>query len=140
MRDIQVMCLFLYVMKRFGNIIFSVFLSLMVVYLAGGVAVVRCCHTGMSGVAFPMEKDACADECPVRSPCMSVTVIRLVPYTKPSVHDFSIIPNAICSIGGWRFPDGFAARAVHDTVGLKIKKKIHLPPVKYLRLLGILLI
>lgn len=127
-------------MKKSGSIILSVFLSLMVVYLVGGVAVVYCCHSEVSGVPVSMEGEDCADGCPVKSSCMSVEVIRLMPCTKPVVHDFSLVPSAACSIREWYLSDFYRVPVLQEALCRKIEPKAPLPPRAYLSFINILLI
>lgn len=133
---IIIMCM----MKRLGNIILSVFLSLMVVYLVGGVAIVHCCHSEMSGKTVSMEADGCEDGCAEKPRCMSVTVVKLTPYTKSFVHDFSVVPNILCAVIEWRFADCLEIMGGIVSRNGRVTEKSPLPPRAYLRLIRVLLI
>lgn len=72
-------------MKRHGNILISVMLSLMVVYLGVGIVVMRCCHTGTMVVV--KADSCCGDDCHhAKKACMSLEVKKLPP-TVYAQHD-----------------------------------------------------
>ena len=127
-------------MKRLGNIILSVFLSTMIVYLVGGVAIVRCCHTEMSGWDVSLETDGCEDGCQENPNCISVTVVKLTPYTKSFVHDSSVVPNIVCAVIEWRLADCLGIIGLAGFQHGRITEKASLPPRAYLRLIKVLLI
>ena len=127
-------------MKRLGNIILSVFLSTMIVYLVGGVAIVRCCHTEMSGWDVSLEADGCEDGCPENPNCISVTVVKLTPYTKSFVHDSSVVPNIVCAVIEWRLADCLGIIGLAGFQHGRIMEKASLSPRAYLRLIKVLLI
>lgn len=126
-------------MKKLGNTALSLLLSLMITYLASGVAVIYCSHSDTTSIVNPVKADRCPDECPVKSPCMSVTVVKLVTYTKSLVHDFSVIPfTAFTSNTSVPYYQYLARN--HDRHANDFHGWMHSPPREYLRLINILLI
>lgn len=87
-------------MRSIGKTILSVILSLMVVYLVGGVTVVRCMHSGVTTlVTFANSddnnacEDKCDDDCTQESSCLKLLVKKLSSAvdSHPDIHDFAII-------------------------------------------------
>ena len=79
-------------MKRLSNIIVCVWLSMLVVWLGGGIGMLRCEHSGEVEVVQVKEitqmaahGDGC---CKTASPCMHLKIARLSPATQAVAHFF----------------------------------------------------
>lgn len=68
-------------MRNPGKILLSFMLSLMLVYLGTGIAILRCCHNDVY-LAQQTNKECCGGHHGAHHPCGKVTVLKLSPTIK----------------------------------------------------------
>ena len=146
-------------MKRTANIFSSIFLSILIVWIGGGIALLHCAHTGMTELmAFNqessgeccMEDPACENKpcceshegqsfsCKPMPGCIDVEVLKLSPTTRSSVSsfDFTQVPVLVplCN-----FVDNVEPMAAAVGRVAWIARNVwHEPPRGYLALLRVL--
>lgn len=117
----------------------------MVVYLVGGVTVVRCMHSGVTTIVTFANSDVedgcedqCDDDCKREASCLKVWVQKLSSAVKVHqvVHDFSIIqPLLYVVCNGFADVITFEKRNVRYSFG-----RLLIPPKVYLNIICVLII
>ncbi len=127
-------------MKRPGNILLSLMLSLMLVYVGSGIVLLKCCCDG--SVSVMSAKECCEGSTAgnVKKPCMTLTVMKLSPvpaathYEHQAPHFFvisSLFKNIFASPVFWE-----PAKTMTVAPG----EVFHSPPRAYLALIRVLII
>lgn len=74
-------------MKRHSaNIVISVLMSVLLVWMGSGILMIHCCHTEKSTIVSLNE--ACKDKCAPISDCMKAKVVTLSPVYKAFTNSF----------------------------------------------------
>ena len=133
----------------------SLLLSVMIVSLSAGVALVNCCHSGEASVAQLSvghggsgddmcctggqcdEEKECA--CPRTMNCMSVTVLKLAPsnLAQHVSYSFSAVAHAVPFLCGV-LPQPVVLSAVRSAAFAAAAAGFHSPPRCYLHFLRVL--
>lgn len=125
-------------MKVKGNILFSIMLSLMIVYLGVGIVVTHCHKDQTARIGMPDDCCMSEKECCLMNQCKDFTVMKLSPTTtikqlKSDVTPDLHIINILC---GFSFKPASWFYALQDTY--KTISIQYPPPREYLNLIQVL--
>lgn len=126
-------------MKRKGNVLMSITLSLMLIYLGAGVMLMHCCHTERTTIVNVA--DCCKDDCKEpRKNCMQLEIRKLPPSV---VSDYESAPLPLLKIlANWPI-SVMECHVVPTCISqslLTTNRWDGLPPRSYLSFLTVLLI
>ena len=125
-------------MKRQGNILISLILVLMMVYLGAGTVIMQCLHNNTISVG--MTDDCCKAKkgSPTGQSCMKMTTVKLSPTVtaKPAKADFTPLLIILPFIFAGVLFSPLMALAFKDVMlGASVP---HAPPRRYLAILHVL--
>ena len=126
-------------MKRPGNILVAMLLSLMMIYWGTGVVVMHCCHTDQTAVVA--EAVCCQTDCNMpRTHCMQLEVRKLPPsvvseYVSAPQPQLMALPMGCLSVVPEA--DSWAGQTLAEK---PVIRKDGFPPRSYLSLLTVLII
>ena len=113
----------------------------MIVSASAGISFVRCCHSGMVGIAQLTAMDGTSDcDMPMSSDCMQVTILKLVPsdVAQQSIFNFTQLYHLVAlPTSTWAWKPLLSATNNHRRLAFI---DFHSPPRAYLRRLRLLLI
>lgn len=127
-------------MKRPGNILISMLLSLMIVYLGGGTVIMQCMRNNTMTIGANSGCCGAGNECAGKHGCMKVTAVKLSPTVKAQQVKADLTPHFVLSplladCGFSHILQAITLPVVQHVVDIP-----HAPPRLYLAIIRVLII
>lgn len=127
-------------MRHPGNILISIMLSLMVVYLGAGTVIMHCMHDDTVQIGMTEDCCDCDTECGVQQKCMEMTVMKLSPTTVTSIDKAHFMPlfTLVKPFCGFSYSI-FHSKKPYSPASV-VASVTHAPPRLYLAIIRVLII